>query len=345
MRVIKINLRGIGMNTREQLLGMALFVLLINSASAQCILFEYGNSTYDVDTHDVLNSYDPSGLFKGFLVCIDNETFAIEGSDIGGRSGDSISQTQSDVGIDIEISESYADKCNLKPSNGQIRNVTRGTLEIQGRYADYILWEKADDEESISLETGEPVKWDYAEFDKDAGSYINKYNKERESARRVNLYHWYAELCYPIDSHAVLTWELRRMTNPEEAIDHFRSINVTVLHGENLRYLMNTAAQSYELGDYNKALEYYQKVDAFDKIDRLSPLINDNIGMCLYHLGRHSEALTWFDYHKPGYYDSVEAWNIYGQLLEAGNFTDEAEYAFSEAERQKRRIAIEEDNS
>ena len=316
------------MNTRIILVGIMLFSMA-NYATGNCIMFDFGNFA---DGYAILNAYDESGLFNGYLVCFDYDASLVDtATDIHGYSGRSITINKGDVEIEIYNDVSDVPKCDFgSRSTRGMRNVSIEQIDINGYPATYFTREEKAGTEHVDRETGKPL------LDTSSKSYheavLDAMSKTMNNDFRVvSIYKSYATLYLQIDSNTVLT-----MSGPyvdtQDNIRVFKSFNISKISGENPRYFIKEGNRLFNEGSLEEALIIYGKLAEYNKYPPAqyeTTEVIDNMGIALYKLGKYNESLDWFDRKHPR---SSQTWNIYGQLLKSKNFTDEAEYAFYRAQ-------------
>lgn len=309
---------------------------IANNAEGSCVMFDFNNGSTPLD-YSIQNSYDSSGLFKGFLVCNNNDTNAsYRIASTQGTGGYSVIRVEDGMSIKIYRSAADLGEHEFHPT-GSMKNVSIGRIDINGYNATYFIREENRGSEQVDRETREPLLEQINQPD-NVEDAIDAWKKVvNNNYREVNIYSWVAELYMPIDSKTVLTDHII-VGNPEEAINTFKQIYITRVTGENPRYLINEGNRLFKQGLYEEALSTYDKIKPYGKyklrgygyryIEYRTNEVMDNIGLALYELNRTNETLEWFDLNKPR---SSKTWNLYGQLLESKNYIDESEYAYDRA--------------
>lgn len=314
-------------------MGIVLFTI-VNSAGATCVSFDFGTIT--TNGHDILDTYDGSGLFKGYWVCVDDGS-SLNDTKKGDVGIGPKSVTVENRGIKITIYKDVSDvpKCDFGSSyNGDVKDVVIKQIVINGYPATYQTYQMDIGREDVDRETGKPLRDMYSTSDPtipqaEYMSQVNEYMLKRAAHdyRTVTKYENGSGLYMQIDPTTLLTMH---GTGYQDPIKLFKSINISKITGESPKYLITEGNRLFNEGLFEEALIVYGKIAAYNKYPTRyeTSEVVDNTGMALYKLGRYNETLDWFDINKPR---SSQTWNIYGQLLESKNFMEEAEYAFSEA--------------
>lgn len=307
----------------------------------------------------IMDAYDESRLFRGILIT--NSPYSCSGVNPYRELRDSdritlvsADETEAsmhishdDIEVEIYTNEANVPKCDFESEvDDDMKNVSIGQITTKGGHQGFYFYrEEPSGTQEIDRETGEPLKYpgtgNVGSADEWIDSINEYYGKTRSGDfREVYIYRPYADFYLLIDSKTLL-----RASTADKSLDDckemFKNLNVTKVYykedGTNsTRYMLNEGDRLFNEGRFEESISAYKRVYELQRFmeygsynTRYVPeKVIDNIGIALNNLGRYNESLEWFDLNKPR---SGQTWNIYGQLLESRNLSDEADYAFRKA--------------